>query len=85
MEKKEDSPKEQGEDPTPESEHSEPTKKKKASWRKVVRKPAHHPTAAGVKAMEEHDKVHDKRDKANDAVKKALNKVAKEKTAVHLS
>lgn len=74
MEKRDDSAKDQGEDPEPSKSN------KKARWIKVVRKPAYHPTAAGVKAQEEHDKVHHKRDKAQKDVMKAVQKVAKEKT-----
>ena len=75
MEKRDDAAKEQGEDPDPRG--------KKASWVKTVRKPAYHPTAAGVKAQEENDKVKKKREKATKNVAKALEKVNNLKAAIH--
>lgn len=75
MEKKDDTPKEDGEEPA----------KKKVRWVKVVKKPAFHPTAAGVKVMQEHAKVHKKRDTTTTDVMKAVKRIGAKKTDLHLT
>lgn len=54
-------------------------------WVKVVKKPAFHPTAAGVKVMQEHAKVHKKRDTTTTDVMKAVKRIGAKKTDLHLT
>lgn len=81
-EEKEEEPKKEEEKEAPAAEEEEEKdaakaeEPKKKRWVTYKRNPAHHPTAPGVKAHKEHEKVQDVRDKTLQKVMVAVKKIS---------
>lgn len=86
-EEKEEEAKEEEEKDTPAAEEEKDAAKaeepKKKRWITYKRNPPHHPTAPGVKAQKEHEKVQDKRDNTIQKVMAAVKKIGSQKTDIH--